>query len=138
MYKRQGLGLIQVVGRRLWSHLALMLAIAAGFIVTIALVVSIPVYAEAVGYRILREELSKTDTGIPRPPFSFMYRYLVSQGKPITLDDYTRLDTFMGQPLERTLGLPVDQEIRYVASDRMPLMPSTGSGDVYKRQALVL
>lgn len=123
------LGLVQVVGRRLWSHLALMLAIAAGFIVTIALVVSIPVYAEAVGYRILREELSKSDTGIPRPPFSFMYRYLVSQGKPITQDDYTRLDTFMGQPLKGTLGLPVDQEIRYVASDRMPLMPSTGSGE---------
>ena len=123
------LGLLRVVGRRLWSHLALMLAIAAGFIVTIALVVSIPVYSEAVGYRILREELSKTETGIPRPPFSFMYRYLVSQSKAITLGDYQRLDDFMDQPLKRTLGMPVEQQIRYAASDRMPLMPSTGSGE---------
>ena len=53
------LGLIRVVGRRLWSHMALMLAIAAGFVVAIALVVSIPVYAEAVGYRILRDELGR-------------------------------------------------------------------------------
>src|SRR5262245_12029605 len=57
------LGLFQIVGRRLWSHLALMLAIAAGFVVAIALVVSIPVYAEAVGYRVLRDELSRTENG---------------------------------------------------------------------------
>lgn len=123
------LGLVQVVGRRLWSHLALMLAIAAGFIVTIALVVSIPVYAEAVGYRILRDELSKTDTGNTRPPFSFMYRYLVSQSTPIKQQDYDKLNTFMDQPFKRTLGIPVEQEIRYTASDRMPLMPASGSGN---------
>jgi putative ABC transport system permease protein len=38
-------GLLRVVGRRLLSHLSLMLAIAAGFVVAIALVVRIPVYA---------------------------------------------------------------------------------------------
>ena len=54
------LGLVRVVGRRLWSHIALMLAIAAGFVVAIALVVSIPVYAEAVGYRVLRDERQKS------------------------------------------------------------------------------
>src|SRR5574338_127671 len=69
-------GLLRVVGRRLLSHLALMLAIAAGFVVAIALVVSIPVYSEAVGFRILRDELSKTDSGGQRPPFAFMYRYI--------------------------------------------------------------
>jgi len=46
-----------------------MLAIAAGFVVAIALVVAIPVYAEAVGYRVLRDELTKIDTGGTRPPF---------------------------------------------------------------------
>ena len=56
------LGLLRIVGRRLWSHLWLMLAIAAGFVVAITLVVSIPVYSEAVGYRILRTERS---TGKP-------------------------------------------------------------------------
>ena len=45
-------GVLRVVSRRLWSHLGLMLAIAVGFIVAIGLTVSIPVYAEAVGYRI--------------------------------------------------------------------------------------
>src|SRR5215510_3424822 len=72
-------GLFVVVGRRLWNHLALMLAIAAGFVVAVALVVSIPVYAEAVGYRVMRDELSRAEAGTRRPPFAFMYRYLGTQ-----------------------------------------------------------
>ena len=87
------LGLLRIVGRRLWSHLWLMLAIAAGFVVAIALVVAIPVYAEAVGYRVLRDELTKIDTGGTRPPFAFMYRYLGSQHGVIGWDKYAKLDT---------------------------------------------
>ncbi|HEU5086760.1 MAG TPA: hypothetical protein VFT99_04920, partial [Roseiflexaceae bacterium] len=45
-------GTIHLVALRLWSHLRLMLAMLAGFIVAVALVVSIPVYAEAVSYRV--------------------------------------------------------------------------------------
>jgi len=71
-------GMVVVVGRRLWSNLSLILAIAAGFTVAVAIVVSIPVYAEAVGYRILRDELSSPLNGTRRPPFAFMYRYLGS------------------------------------------------------------
>jgi putative ABC transport system permease protein len=123
------IGLVRVVGRRLWSHMALMLAIAAGFVVAIALVVSIPVYAEAVGYRILRAELSKTDTGETRPPFAFMYRHVGSLSEAISLSDYDRLDRYMTGRLSQTLGLPVISEMRYAATDRMPLMPASGSGD---------
>lgn len=109
--------------------MALMLAIAAGFVVAIGLVVSIPVYAEAVGYRILRDELSRTDTGATRPPFAFMYRYIGSLTGSINLTDYAKLDSYMNERLPRSLGLPVTESVRYVASDRLPLMPASGSGD---------
>jgi putative ABC transport system permease protein len=122
------IGLIRVVGRRLWSHMALMLAIAAGFVVAIALVVSIPVYAEAVGYRILRDELSRTDTGGTRPPFSFMYRYVGSLTGAIDLADYGKIDSYMNERLQQTLGLPVESAVRYTATDRLPLYAGTGSG----------
>jgi len=89
------IGMLRIVGRRLWSHAALMLAIAAGFVVAIALGVAIPVYAEAVGYRVLRDELTKIDTGGTRPPFAFMYRYLGSQHGVISWDKYAKLDTYM-------------------------------------------
>jgi putative ABC transport system permease protein len=122
------LGLLQVVGRRLWSHLGLMLAIAAGFVVTIALVVSIPVYAEAVGYRVLRDELSKGENGSSRPPFAFMYRYLGAQNGLIGWDQYARLDIYMREQATHVLGLPVRQSTRYVASDKLPLLPANGLG----------
>jgi putative ABC transport system permease protein len=123
------IGLLRVVGRRLWSHLALMLAIAAGFVVAIALVVSIPVYAEAVGYRILRDELSKTDTGGTRPPFSFMYRYVGSLTGAIELREYRKIDSYMSQRLQSTLRLPVSSVVRYTATDRLPLYAGSGSGE---------
>ncbi len=122
------IGLLHVVGRRLWSHFALMLAIAAGFVVAIALVVSIPVYAEAVGYRILRDELSQTESGSLRPPFAFMYRYLGAQKGVIAWKDYAPLDAYMRDMLNQTLGLPINQKVRYIASDKLPLMPANGSG----------
>jgi putative ABC transport system permease protein len=122
------LGLARVVGRRLWSHIALMLAIAAGFVVAIALVVSIPVYAEAVGYRVLRDELSKTETGGDRSPFAFMYRYIGAQNGLIGWDDYSKVDTYMRNTVAGRLGLPVQQEVRYVSSDKLPLLPASGAG----------
>jgi len=122
------LGLLRIVGRRLWSHLWLMLAIAAGFVVAIALVVAIPVYAEAVGYRVLRDELTKIDTGGTRPPFAFMYRYLGSQHGVISWDKYAKLDAYMNNDVGRQLGLPVLRSVRYVASDKLPILPSSGAG----------
>ncbi len=122
------LGLLRIVGRRLWSHLWLMLAIAAGFVVAIALVVAIPVYAEAVGYRVLRDELTKIDTGGTRPPFAFMYRYLGSQHGVIGWDKYAKLDSYMRDDVGRQLGLPVLRSVRYVASDKLPLLPASGAG----------
>jgi putative ABC transport system permease protein len=121
-------GLLRIVGRRLWSHVWLMLAIAAGFVVAIALVVAIPVYAEAVGYRVLRDELTRIDTGGARPPFAFMYRYLGSQHGLISWDKYAKLDAYMNEEVGSQLGLPVLGSVRYVASDKLPLLPSSGAG----------
>jgi putative ABC transport system permease protein len=122
------IGLLPVVGQRLWNHLILMLAIAAGFVVAITLVVSIPVYAEAVGYRILRDELSKTEAGKRRPPFAFMYRYAGAEHGAIRSDQYQKLDSYMRERVGQQLGLPVQQLVRYIASDKLPVWPTSGSG----------
>ena len=120
--------LIGVVARRLWSHFAMMLALAVGFTVAIALVVAIPVYAEAVGYRVLKAELSRRDDGSSRPPFAFMYRYLGSTNSLIGWDAYAKLDRYMTKQMPQQIGLPQQESARYAASDKLPLLAADGSG----------
>jgi putative ABC transport system permease protein len=123
------IGLLRVVARRLWSHMALMLTIAAGFVVAIALTVCIPVYAEATGYRILREELSRTETGAFRPPFAFMYRYLASQSGAIGAAEYAQVDAYMDERIAERLALPIDMLVRYTSTDKIPILPAGGVGE---------
>jgi len=122
-------GMVVVVGRRLWSNLALILAIAAGFMVAVAIVVSIPVYAEAVGYRILREELTSTLNGTKRPPFAFMYRYLGSITGQVTSTELQPVDTYFVNELPDQLGLDIVKQTHYIATDKIPLkLDLAGSG----------
>lgn len=122
-------GIVVVVGRRLWSNLSLILAIAAGFTVAVAIVVSIPVYAEAVGYRILKEELTSTVNGTKRPPFAFMYRYLGSMSGSITPDDLTKINDYFTTQLPSRLGLEITGQTRFLSTDKIPLkLTAEGSG----------
>ena len=72
--------IIVVAVKRLLAQRWLALALVIGLITAIALVMSIPLYADAVYYRILQDELGATNTGstVKRPPFAYMFRYLGS------------------------------------------------------------
>ena len=85
-------GLLHMVALRLCNHLRLMLALLVGFAVAVALVVSIPVYAEAVGYRVLRDEFVQ-NTYQNQLRFNFLYRYLGAQGG-LTAAQYNKLDAY--------------------------------------------
>jgi len=120
--------LLTVVTRRLLSHFGMMMALAVGFTVAITLVVAIPVYAEAVGYRVLKTELSRRDNGSQRPPFAFMYRYLGNIKGLLSWQQYAPLDRYMREQMPLDLGLPVEQTARYTATDKLPMLPTDGSG----------
>ncbi len=121
-------GMVVVVGRRLWSNLSLILAIAAGFTVAVAIVVSIPVYAEAVGYRILRDELSSPLNGTRRPPFAFMYRYLGSISGNTNTQKLESINTYFANDVANKLGLDITNQTRYIATDKIPLRLTAEGG----------
>ena len=77
------LGLLRVVAQRQRSYIGLVAALVAGFVVAVALVVSIPLYADAVGYRTLRAELQPDIEGSPRPPFAFMFTHTDANDNPL-------------------------------------------------------
>jgi putative ABC transport system permease protein len=113
-------GLLHIVALRLWSHLRLMLALLAGFTVAVALVMSIPVYAEAVGYRVLRDEFTQ-NTFQNQLRFEFLYRYLGGQGGLLT-DQYAKLDAYYKAQSSQSLGLPIVQRGHYISSNKRSLV----------------
>ena len=46
----------------------------------------------------------------------------------VAKQDYAKVDTYMRDTVAGRLGLPVQQEVRYVSSDKLPLLPASGAG----------
>jgi putative ABC transport system permease protein len=114
-----------VAAKRLFSQRWLTLATALGLVVSVALTMSVPLYADAVYYRVLREELSggsDPDRG-NRPPFAFMFRYIGAWGGPVELEDVQPVDQYLSGPATSALGLPQKLIVQYFKTDNFRLFP---------------
>lgn len=120
------LAIIVVALKRIFAQQWLALALILGLVSSTVLVMSIPLYADAVYYRLLQEEL--TETGInetySRPPFAYMFRYLGSTYGPQEWEDIAPLDTYLSQQAQNELGLPHLKTIRYFKTDNFRLFPT--------------
>ena len=118
--------IIVVAIKRIFAQQWLAFALVLGLISSIVLVMSIPLYADAVYYRLLQEEL--TDTGInetySRPPFAYMFRYLGSTYGPQEWEDIAPLDTYLSKQAASELGIPHKKTIRYFKTDNFRLFPT--------------
>ena len=120
--------IIVVAFKRLLAQRWLALALVTGLITAIALVMSIPLYADAVYYRILQDELGATNTGstFKRPPFAYMFRYLGSTYGTKEWEEMGPLDAYMSGPAAGSLGLPHKFTVRYIKTDNLRLFPTEG------------
>ena len=100
--------------RRLLAQRWLALATALGLVASIALIMSIPLYSDAVYYRILQEELGKASqtTTLNRPTFAFMLRYSGSIYGLKQWEDLEPVDAYLSGPAIGQLGLPTRQSVR--------------------------
>ena len=123
----RSLAIFAVATRRLISQRGLALATAVGLVASIALVMSVPLYTDAVYYRILQEELSQTtdDTAaLNRPPFAFMFRYVGSLYGMKQWEDITQVDEYLTNQGVAALGLPHKMTVRYAKTDNFRLFPT--------------
>ena len=120
------LAIIVVALKRIFAQQWLALALVLGLISSIVLVMSIPLYADAVYYRLLREELTAVGLNekFSRPPFAYMFRYLGSTYGPQEWEDIAQLDTYMSRQAAGELGLPHKKTIRYFKTDNFRLFPT--------------
>ncbi len=96
--------------KRLLALRGLALAILLGLVVVIALVMSIPLYAEATYYRMLSEGLF-SDTPryrgqTIRPPVALLFRYSGSFTGPVQWEHVGPLDSYFADQVYRDLKLP--------------------------------
>lgn len=120
--------IVVVAVKRLLAQRWLALALITGLIAAIAIVMSIPLYADAVYYRILQEELTDTapGSGLKRPPFAYMFRYLGSTFGAKEMEEIGPIDAYLSESASRELGLPHVSTTRYFKTDNMRLFPTEG------------
>ncbi|MBN1994859.1 MAG: ABC transporter permease [Anaerolineae bacterium] len=113
--------------RRLFSQKGLNLATLLGLVVAIALALSIPLYADAVYYRIFRKELQEATTSVGqdtgRSPFAFMFRYVGSWRGPVDWAEVQPVDQYFARSVPPMLGLPEQIRVRYFKTDNFRIFP---------------
>jgi putative ABC transport system permease protein len=114
--------------RRLLAQRWLALATALGLIASVALIMSIPLYSDAVYYRILQEELGSVNAGstLSRPPFSFMWRYSGSIRGLKQLEEVQAVDEYLSGPAIGQFGIPNRTFTKFLKTDTFRLFPDAG------------
>ncbi len=124
--------------RRLWHNLGLMIGTALGLIVAVAFVMSVPIYADSVNYRLMARALADENVNevSPRPPYAFMFRYIGSWYGAVDWASYQNADRYFVDQCPSILGLPLEQSVRYVKTDNLRVYPAGLSG--YSDPKLIL
>lgn len=108
--------------RRAQAQLFLVLVIWLGFTVAIALTVSIPVYAEAAGYRMLITAISENQTpGTRLPPFALIYKFGSASTRPVPFEQWSEADGAMANLAGYGIDLPTPPTVRYAASEKLEI-----------------
>ena len=121
--------------RRLLAQRWLALATALGLVAAIAMIMSIPLYSDAVYFRVLQEELQKADQAAKgvqadkRDPraFTFLFRYFGSLYGLKQWEEIEAVDAYLSEPAAAQLGLPVRRIVRYLRTDNFRLFPAGAS-----------
>jgi putative ABC transport system permease protein len=120
------LSLLLLAAKRIWNHRLLMLCLLIGLVTAVAILASIPLYADAAQNRILQGEL--TEAGTARPAFAFLWRYVGDWNGSLTQAAVQPVDTYLREQVADIIGLPAEQTIRHVSSDKMRLFAGQQSG----------
>ncbi len=110
--------------KRLLAQPLLSLATTVGLTVAVALVLTIPIYAESVAFRVLTERLTEGPDRINRPPFSFLFSYIGSWNEPVNWEAIQDLDGYLRDKGGTELGLNSTLVVRHLETQNFRLYPA--------------
>jgi len=113
--------IINIAIKRLISQRGLVLAATLGFAAAISLTLSIPLYADAVYFRIFENRVTQVENGstniTQRPPFSFVFHYNGGWYGNQQWEDIRPADTYFQERADGILGLSRQQLVRYFRTE---------------------
>jgi putative ABC transport system permease protein len=115
-------GIIGLALRRLRSRPALTLLSLLGVVLAVGLVSSVPVFAQAVSYLVLKNELTETIYSVRRPPL-LIRLYYERRPQPFPLAMVRDMEDRLAKLAAEKTGLTPQQRIHYVESPNLLLRP---------------
>jgi len=114
---------LRITLKRLRTQPGVTLASISGFTVAVVLMQIVPLYADAVNFRILEEQLATLDES-RRPPWSYIYTYIGGLHGDIEWETIQPADSYLSNEAGRTLGMPLDFVVRHVETPSFRLFPT--------------
>ena len=122
--------IVLVVLQRLFSQRGMVLATLLGLVASVSLTLSVPLYADAVYYRVFRENIPVEEAGteaFQRPPFSFLFHYFGGWSGQVQWEQVEPADQYLQTSFESHLGLPQKLLVRFFRTEPMKLYPADPS-----------
>lgn len=112
--------------QRLLAQKGLTLATLLGLITAVSFITTIPLYADAVSFRVMEERLNE-NANRTKSPFAYMYRYVGAWHGSLQWPDIQPVDTYLTNEGSSALGLPLDLLVRHFETDDYLLYPASDS-----------
>ncbi len=123
-----------VAVKRLLAQPLLSVALTLGLTVAVALILTIPIYAESVAFRMLQERLLEHSGDTSYPPFSLIIRYGGSRYDPVNWESTLALNEYLHSQAAGDLGLEIHNVIQHVETENFRLYPSNEANYQTDRQ----
>jgi len=103
--------------KRLWAQRGMTAVTTIGLTVAVAIIMVVPLYADAVSFRVLEQRLREDSGEGSRPPFAYMFNYIGSWRGPLQWEDVAPADAYIMGEASRALGLPQERAIHHFETD---------------------
>ncbi len=103
--------------RHLWAQRWMTAVTTIGLTVAVAIIMVVPLYADAVSFRVLEQKLSEDSNDGARPPFAYMFNYIGAWKGPLPWADVAEADDYLMEDGSRPLGLPQELAIHHFETE---------------------
>lgn len=125
-----------VAVKRLLAQPLLTLATTLGLIAAITMMLTVPLYAEAVSFRTLSERLAEREDQSTRPPFAYLFTFIGSWGEPVDIETAEVVENYLREQGAPELGLRAEQFVTHYETNRFRLYPADTTNYADEREII--